>query len=491
VDLASERVGGVVLAANDDFFAPKENLLKPEPPVFIEGKYTDRGKWMDGWETRRRRTPGHDSCIIRLGLPGVIRGIVVDTSFFKGNYPESCSLEACAFEGEDESTLAADETGWTEILPPSPLAGDTQNRFDIRARERFTHLRFHIYPDGGVARLRVYGEALPDWRNLLGAGTEFDLASVAHGGQIMDSSDRFFSEPLNLLMPGRGVNMGDGWETRRRRGPGFDWVLVKLGIAGEIRRVLVDTAHFKGNYPESCSLEACDALDPKAPDVAWFEVVPRSVLQADSMHEFTLTSPAQARFIRLNIFPDGGVSRLRVFGAPTAAGRREHALRWLNTRTPDKLRAALRDCCGATRWVETMLEGLPFGHTEELLQAADAAFARLQKDDWLEAFRAHPRIGETPAAAPRSRQAAHWSGSEQAGMAAAPAATAAAMADANHQYQERFGYIFIICATGRSAGEMLAAAQARLKNPPEAELPIAAAEQRKITHLRLERLLAI
>src|SRR5690348_836619 len=152
VDLASARLGGQALATNDDFFAEKENLIKPEPPVFIPGKYTDRGKWMDGWETRRRRTPGHDFCVIRLGLGGAIEGVDVDTSHFKGNFPEACSIEAC-----ESATDKLDEAAWGEILPRSPLAGDTHNLFPIHDARRLTHLRLHIYPDGGVARLRVHG----------------------------------------------------------------------------------------------------------------------------------------------------------------------------------------------------------------------------------------------------------------------------------------------------------------------------------------------
>ncbi|HEV2828053.1 MAG TPA: hypothetical protein VGW76_10670, partial [Pyrinomonadaceae bacterium] len=154
VDLASEKLGGTVLVANDEFFAPKENLLKPEAPIFIEGKYTDLGKWMDGWETRRRRTPGYDWCIIRLGAPGKIRGVVVDTSFFRGNYPEHCSVEACTIDGLPTiDELSGEAVEWTQLLPQLPLAGDTQNPFAVESEQRFTHLRFKIYPDGGVARL--------------------------------------------------------------------------------------------------------------------------------------------------------------------------------------------------------------------------------------------------------------------------------------------------------------------------------------------------
>lgn len=322
IDLAAEKLGGAVLYANDEFFAPKENLLKANAPIWAEGKYTDLGKWMDGWESRRRRTPGFDWCIIRLGLSGRIRGVVVDTSFFRGNYPEQCSIEACAIDGHpDVEQLTADSVQWTEILPVSNLSGDSQNPFPISTNDRFTHLRFKIFPDGGVARLRVYGEVVPDWSRLRRIGGEIDLAAVENGGLVLGCSDMFFGHRHNLIMPGRAVNMSDGWETKRRRGPGHDWVTIKLGAAGEIKRLEVDTSFFKGNFPESCSLEAgkagsaeIEALDEVS--VAWKSALPRTKLLAHTRHHFEdeLLETGTITHVRFNIFPDGGVSRLRVFG---------------------------------------------------------------------------------------------------------------------------------------------------------------------------------
>ena len=254
IDLASARLGGQVLIANDDFFAEKENLLKPDPPISIPDKYTDRGKWMDGWETRRRRTPGHDWCIVSLGLPGVIHSLVVDTAFFRGNFPSHCSVDACSLPpGADP---AADSVGWQPLLERTELAGDTRNTFAVEEAVRFTHVRLNIFPDGGVARFRVMGEAQPDWTRILGAQEEIDLASLVHGGYIVDTSDRFFGEPRNMLMPDAAPNMGDGWETRRRRDFGHDWAVIRLGMPGVIRRIELDTAHFKGNYPDTASVEA-------------------------------------------------------------------------------------------------------------------------------------------------------------------------------------------------------------------------------------------
>jgi allantoicase len=324
IDLASERVGGAVLYANDEFFAPKENLLKASAPVFIEGKYTDLGKWMDGWESRRKRAPNlhelYDWCIIRLGLPGTIHGVVVDTSHFRGNFPSHCSLEACAVEGQpDVEQLLRETTVWTEILPKAELQGNAPNPFAIDCAQRITHLRFKIYPDGGVARLRVYGEVLPDWERLRRRNSELDLAAVENGGRVIACSDMFFGHRHNLIMPGRALNMSDGWETKRRRGPGYDWSIIKLGHSGTIGRVEVDTSWFKGNFPESCSIEACHFSGSEPEDFSsldWKEVLLRTQLQAHTRHLFEdeIQTVGVVTHVRFNIFPDGGVSRLRIYG---------------------------------------------------------------------------------------------------------------------------------------------------------------------------------
>lgn len=319
IDLASEKVGGAVLVANDDFFAPKENLLRASEPIFIEGKYTDRGKWMDGWESRRRRTPGFDWCIIRLGLPGIIRGLMVDTSYFRGNYPEECSLEGASFKGlPSEAELLDDAVEWTPLLPQVALKGDTRNQFPIESSQRITHLRFKIFPDGGVARLRVYGEVVPDWERLKRMG-HIDLAAAENGALVLSCSDMFFGHRHNLIMPGRAADMSDGWETKRRRGPGHDWAIIKLAHPGHIHALEIDTSHFKGNFPESCSLEATNAApsqDPTDPSVSWKNVLPRTKLQAHTRHYFDqeLSAAGVVSHLRFNIFPDGGVSRLRVYG---------------------------------------------------------------------------------------------------------------------------------------------------------------------------------
>jgi len=320
VDLASERLGGTVIAANDEFFAPKEALLNPGEPEWREDAYTERGKWMDGWETRRRREPGHDWAIVHLGVPGVIHGVVVDTRWFRGNYPEQCSIEACELPGVpllDELEAAE----WTEILAVSQLQGNLPNPFAINSERRWTHLRLRIYPDGGVARLRVHGVAHADFPAFVLGGGEIDLAAMENGGWVMVCSDMFYGDRQNLVLPGRSRFMGDGWETKRRRGPGHEWTIVRLAAPGVIHRVELDTDHFKGNAPDRCTLEAihapgADADALLASSAPWKPLLAETKLQPHARFrwEDEVMEAGPVTHVRLGIFPDGGVARLRVYG---------------------------------------------------------------------------------------------------------------------------------------------------------------------------------
>lgn len=331
IDLASERLGGKALVCSDDFFAEKENLLKPGRGIFITDKYTDRGKWMDGWESRRKRTPGYDWCIIKLGASGIISGLDIDTNFFLGNHPPFASVEACNM-AEDPSAelLQSEKAGWVEIVSKSPLNPGSQNFFEITNDKIWTHLRLNIYPDGGVARLKVYGEVYKNW-DAVKQDQLVDLASAVNGAKSVLCNDMFFSHMDNLIMPGRGANMGDGWETKRNRTPNNrDWVIVKLAHKGDIKKILVDTCHFKGNYPDTCSIEGINledtnlfplskgarGIDLGSPDLKWTEVLPKMKLQADHEHYFEteISNAGAFTHVRLNIFPDGGISRLRLFG---------------------------------------------------------------------------------------------------------------------------------------------------------------------------------
>lgn len=328
IDLASERFDGKALLASDDFFAPKSGLLKAEDPIFVVGKYTVKGKWMDGWESRRKRTPGHDWCVVKLGVPGQIHGIDVNTAFFTGNYPEHFSLEATyAPKLQNQAQLTQAKTKWVELVSKTQLKGDSHNFFPVSNENAWTHIRLNIFPDGGVARLRVYGTVTPDWEKLKKSKTPIDLAAVPHGAQVVTCNDNHYGKMENLILPGRALNMGDGWETKRKRGPGHDWIVVKLGATGSIKKIEVDTNFFKGNYPDTCSIEGCHvpSRDLTADDfvsnknLKWQEILKQTKLKPNFRHYFDKALTEAARkgkfdYIRLNIFPDGGVSRLRVFG---------------------------------------------------------------------------------------------------------------------------------------------------------------------------------
>ena len=317
-DLASERLGGKVLYATDDFFAEKENLIKPTRGIFIAEKYTDRGKWMDGWESRRKRIAGHDWAVVQLATPGKIAGFDIDTNFFLGNHPPHCSIEAI-----NVNNAAAinnwEEVPWKEILPKSNLDAGSQNFYESNNPGIFTHIRLHIYPDGGVARLRVYGEVFKNWDEVT-VDEEIDLAAAINGGKAIACNNMFFSAMSNLILPNRGINMGDGWETKRNRTPGNkDWVILKLATPGTIKRVVVDTGHFKGNYPDSCTIEACianndvDVINDKS---EWQPLLQQQKLSADYEHEFVneINQLAGITHIGLNINADVGNSRLRLCG---------------------------------------------------------------------------------------------------------------------------------------------------------------------------------
>jgi allantoicase len=484
VDLAAERLGGAVLAANDEFFAPKENLLKAAAPVWLEGKYTDVGKWMDGWETRRRREPGHDWCLIRLGLSGVPRGVVVDTAHFKGNFPETCSLEACAVEGYPApDVLFAESNKWEVILPRTYLRGDSLNTFRIdRDAGRMTHLLFRIYPDGGVARLRVYGDVVPEWERLERLRSEIDLAGAENGGLVLSCSDMFFGNRHNLLWPGPPTGMHDGWETRRRRGEGYDWAIVRLGTRGSVHRMEIDTSFFKGNAPGSAWVEGIDA--PGVPKELitnnWREILPRTPLRPHTVHRFDqVLDVGPVTHLRLNIHPDGGVARLRAFGTVAP-------LDLLNVLPEAAAAARLLACCGSRAWASKVAQERPFREPGDLFREAERAFDQLDRDDWLEAFAAHPRIGERFSG---DGQSSRWSEQEQAGVESASPEFLDELAQANRLYEDRFGHVFLVCATGKSAFEMLNLLSERLGNDRDTELNVAAGEQRKITRLRLEKML--
>lgn len=321
INLLAERVGGRAIDCSDQWFASCDNLVKPGRGIFKEGEFTEKGQWMDGWESRRSfgrqfRPSGldHDWCVLRLGYAGRVYGVDVDTHHFRGNAPLQVAVDGTHVPLDPEPS-----TVWTEIIPLTDVLPDEQNPIPCRSEQRWTHLRLRIYPDGGVARFRAYGEVMPDRENYLDEEL-VDLAAVGFGGRGVAASDQFFSSTDNLVMPGRGVNMGDGWETRRRRDENYDWAILKLGKIGTVRKILLDTAHLRGNYPDRFSLEGCLCPDDQIPpvDAQWSPIVKQNRLCPDREHTFTreVICPPDQKFshVRLNIYPDGGVSRLRVLG---------------------------------------------------------------------------------------------------------------------------------------------------------------------------------
>ena len=331
-DLASRALGGSVVAANDELFAQRENLIRPEPPRFDPAEFGAKGKIYDGWETRRRREDGHDWAIVSLGAAGVVDHVVVDTAWFRGNYPPQISVEAASVEGYPSAAELADAT-WHPIVERSAAKGDTANHYPVADGRRFTHVRLCIYPDGGVARLRVHGTVVPDPRFL--AGT-VDLLAAENGGRLVECSDAFYASPANIIMPGRARHMGEGWENARRRDGGNDFAVFALAAPGVPRHVEVDTTWFVGNAPGHVSVSTRD--ERVSPD--WTPLLERVPVRPDTRHRFLLPGAAAATHLRLDVFPDGGLSRLRLPGELDEQAARAAREGWWN-RLPEEHRALL------------------------------------------------------------------------------------------------------------------------------------------------------
>lgn len=471
MDLISEAVGGRVVDFNDEFFAEAANLIRADAPVWKKDEYTDRGKWMDGWETRRRREIGHDWSILALGLPGRIERVTIDTSHFTGNYPNQFSLEACGIGSDDR----VDKAEWAMIVPRSDLRGDSVASFHVSDTRRVTHVRLNIFPDGGVARLRVEGSPIPGMHEVCPEGPT-DLLSALVGGEALDASDKHYSDPSNLVRPTAPAGMWDGWETKRRRGPGHDWAVFRLGLEGLVESVIVDTSYFKGNSPGWISLELSrDGLE-------WITVIDRAPVSPDTPNELTLFEPAPAVFTRLSIHPDGGLARFRVMGKPSAESAALLGLEYVNALFEQQAREFFGSACASSAWLDEMTDRRPYGSPGEVLEAASSAFALLGDSDWLEAFAGHPRIGE------RGDSTANR---EQSGVTSASREVIARLATVNREYEDKFGFTYIVYATGKTAEEMLELAEDRLANGRDGEIANAAAEQRLITGTRLRRMMCM
>lgn len=481
LDLAREDLRGLVLASSDEYFAPAQNLLSAYPPSGSVSGVQPR----DGWVTRRRREAGHDWVIVRLGVPGIVEEVVIDTTHFVGNYPPEAEVEGCV---ASHNATPGELTDWVSIVPRTDLGGDRLNGFRVTDRSRFTHLRLSIYPDGGVARLRVLGQPVPNW---MAPGTQqntvMDLAATVNGGYVQSASDHHYGDPSNLLMPGDARDESHGWITQRKRENGNDWAVVRLVGPGSVQSVTLDTAHFNGNHPSQAQLEASRAQDPGDED--WFELVPRQTLVGHTEHVFReeITANSDVLWVRLNIFPDGGVSRLRVWGELSSTGYEEARLLYLNSSSPQALRVLFKQVCHSRRWVEELIALAPYGDLNDLLKKGARAWSKCGESDWKEALAGHPRIGEK---AKGSNLSAKWSKGEQSGAAKSEDdKVKTELLKTQEEYYQKFGFIFLICATGKSSEEILEAAVKRLGNTPQVELQTVAEEQSKIIHLRLEKLL--
>ena len=317
-NLASPKIGTKIIEVSDDFFGKASRMIDDKDPVFIEDKYDEHGKWMDGWESKRRRDGGNDWAIIELGSPGIISEVDIDTSFFTGNFPPFASIEGLYSDQKPN-----ENSDWIKILSKSSLKGDASNKFKVQTKTKVNYIRLQIYPDGGVARFRLFGEVKLNWdlynnnkNNLI------ELSSLKLGGSIVAYNNAHYGDVSALLSDGRGKTMGDGWETRRRREPGHDWIIIKLATQGLIKRIEIDTAHFKGNYPDQASVQVSNF--DKGNDIEevindsenWKFILKKSKLKPDNIHNYEIDNKSTEGIthVRLNIYPDGGVSRFRIFG---------------------------------------------------------------------------------------------------------------------------------------------------------------------------------
>ncbi|KAF7732583.1 Allantoicase [Apophysomyces ossiformis] len=312
VDLASAALGSSIVAVTDEFFAPASNMIKPEPPIHCPGRFVDTGAWMDGWESKRHN-PTYDWAVIKLGFAGSFRGFDIDTHYFTGNQAPAASVEA-AFVPEGDAL--AKDVQWTEILPKVDLPPSCHNVFVLEKETAvYTHLRLNNIPDGGIARFRAYGNVSPIWPK--DNSKIIDLAFVGNGGRAVEVSNQHYTPGSNLLLPGRGQNMGDGWETKRSRVPNHsDHVVIRLGHKGHLLKAEIDTSHYKGNYPNKIVLKATTS-DKEVPDASaeWITLIePSSVGPHDQFYFDLPHTDKTFTHAKIIIVPDGGLKRVRLYG---------------------------------------------------------------------------------------------------------------------------------------------------------------------------------
>lgn len=475
IDLASDRLRGYVLASSDQAFTSHAHLLSSLEVAPGQG-----------WRTRRRRESGHEWVIVRLGVPGVIEALELDTRYQEGHLPTHVSLEGCtAAHVAPVDSLKS----WETLLPKTALEEGALHRFLVSSEKRYSHVRLNIFPDGGVARLRVLGRPVPSW---MAPGTAapaaLDLAAVSNGGEVATWSSAL-SEPeaSSLLYPGSSCQQHPGWLTPRRRQAGHEWLTVRLCGPGRLASVTLDTERLESDCPAKASLEG--ASSQQEPDESeWFELLPQEPLLPNTEHTYSLEASGrpEVRWVRLNLHPDGGMARLRLWGALSEQGIVECRLRYLNSASSGELREIFRAVCHSDRWASQMALAGPFDSVSDLQKKGASAWSHCREADWREALLGHPRIGEK---AKGGDLASRWSRGEQSKASTPDEELKAELREKQLQYEERFGFLFLICATGRTTEQILSVLKSRLEQSPELELQTVAEELAKIIHLRLEKLL--
>lgn len=483
IDLASARLRGHVLAVSSEIGESAARLLQSSCPApLFEGN--QRGKETDdAWFTRRRST--HEWAIVRLGVPGLVRELVVGTRGVGTDCPASAWIEGCV---APHGALADELDGWVELVPPTPLKGDHRNRFQVISRQRFTHLRLNLSSDGAISRFRVLGQALPGW---MATGRSFpshlDLAATNNGAIVVSTSATALGRADNLISPATARDERDVWVTERRRDPGSSLAVIRLAGPGSIRTAVVDTEHLHEHAAPSCSLQGARGWEE--PDESdWFEILPAQRLLPDTEHVFAdeLAEHEEVHWVRLNLHPDGGISRLRLWGEISPKGMVDSRLAYLNACGEPELHEIFLAVCHSERFAAELREMAPFENVADLQKKGATAWSRCREKDWRESLAGHPRIGQR---AGGSDLASRWSRGEQSKAATPDEAVKAELASRQADYEEKFGFIFLICASGRSSGEILAALNERMDQTPERELQTVAEELAKIIHLRLEKLL--
>lgn len=475
IDLASDRLRGYVLASSDQAFTSGAQLVSSQAASNSQG-----------WLTRRRRESGHDWAVVRLGVPGIVEELVIDTTGQVGQSPTHVSVEGC---NAPHTSSASDLKDWEALLPKTVLAENCPNTFSVPNGKRYSHLRLNIYPDGGVTRFHAFGLPVPAWMAPGAAPlSSLDLAGSNNGAQITGWSDaNGASAAQNLIYPNSPADHNDAWLTRRRRQPGHDWLVIRLAEAGQVHTAVLDTERLEADIPAKASLEGASSVgEPEESD--WFELLPPRPMLPNTEHTYgqEIASHDEVRWVRLNLFPDGGMARLRLWGALSPKGQIESRLRYLNSASSGELREIFRAVCHSDKWASSMALAGPFDSVADLQKKGATAWSHCREVDWKEALAGHPRIGEK---AQGGDLASRWSRGEQSKAATPDEAIKAELRENQLIYEERFGFLFLICATGRTTEQILSVLKSRLEQTPENELQTVAEELAKIIHLRLEKLL--